>query len=57
MNERGIKFDSEKPGWVCSTLDGAVFLTADEAVKAVDASRGIVPVVKSNTGTSEVLKL
>ena len=38
MQKRGIKFDSEKPGWVCSTLNGRVFLTADEAVKAVDKS-------------------
>ena len=56
MNERGIKFDSEKPGWVCSTLDDKVFLTADEAVAAVDASRGIVPVVK-NKDTSKVPKV
>ena len=42
MNERGIKFDSEKPGWVCSTLNNRVFLTADEAVKAVDAQRAAV---------------
>ena len=38
MNSRGIKFDSEKPGWVCSTLGGKVFTTADEAVNAVDAA-------------------
>ena len=56
MNERGIKFDSEKPGWVCSTLDDKVFLTAGEAVAAVDASRGIVPVVK-NKDTSKVPKV
>ena len=36
MQIRGIKFDSEKPGWVCSSLNDAVFLTADDAVKAVD---------------------
>lgn len=37
MSAKGIKFDSEKPGWVCSTLDSKVFPTADEAVRAVDA--------------------
>ena len=40
MQVRGIKFDSEKPGWVCSTLSNKVFLTSDEAVKAVDAANG-----------------
>jgi hypothetical protein len=40
MQVRGIKFDSEKPGWVCSSLGDKVFRTADAAVKAVDAANG-----------------
>lgn len=39
LNDRGIKFDSNvKPeaGWVCSTLGGKVFLSLEDAMKAVD---------------------
>ena len=51
MNIRGIKFDSEKPGWVCSSLNSKVFLTADEAVKAVDAYNAANGIVLESSGT------
>ena len=41
MEKLGIKFDSTRPGWVCETLGGVVFATADEAVTAVEAKGGV----------------
>ena len=40
MSDRGIHYDQTTAGWICSTLGGARFQTADEAVRAVDASSG-----------------
>ena len=43
MDDRGIKFISEKSGWVCATLGGKVFASAHDAVEAVDAANGGPP--------------
>jgi hypothetical protein len=40
MSDRGIHYDQATAGWVCSTLGGSRFQTAEEAVRAVDAARG-----------------
>ena len=49
MSDKGIKYDSEKTGWVCATLGNKVFPTADEAVRAVDA--GTAPVAANANST------
>ena len=54
MQSRQIKFDSIKPGWVCKTLGGKVFLTADEAVKAVDAANISYLEHSSSTSSSSI---
>jgi hypothetical protein len=42
MDERGIKYENAQKGWRCTTLNDAVFPTADEAVEALDATQAIM---------------
>ena len=48
MDERGIKYENAQKGWRCTTLNDAVFPTADEAVEALDATQAIMNLFTSS---------